>query len=1605
MSRGRRIALIVGGSLAGLLLLALAAAIITVQTDWFRNLVRTKMVAAVEESTGGRTEVGNFIFDWKHLRADVFGFVIHGLEPMDAAPLFRAAHVQVNLKLTSPFRKFVDIAYLLVDTPQANVIVYPDGHTNIPQPKIRRQSKQSGLETVVNLAIGRFDLRNGSAAFAERKAEFQASGENLRAQLSYSPIHTMYTGEVDVSPLFLKSGDHQPLSVNVRLPLSLEKDRIALNDAELTTADSRVAISGNVEHLVSPRVLGRVNARVSLQDLERITKPELRLDTAHAPDFVNADIEASMDHQRIQMQSGRVTYGNSTIEASGTLKDAQKPTSLEFDAEMALGEIGRLFQVAALPEGTLRVGGNATLQTNNDYRITANVEARNVAVRAGGTRLTGIELHSAVSADPHRIEVNGLRLAALNGSLTGSGAIQDMAQFRFAGNLNHFDLARVAEAFRTNKLGYDGIVTGPIEAEGNVKDIQDLMARANLAIAPGQQGMPVSGRLHVNYNGRGDTVAVERSYLQLPHTRVDLSGSLGQQIRARIVSRDLADFRPLAPSLPVTLEKGGAAEATATVSGALSAPRIAARVRMTNFAVRGRQFSRLAADLGASPGGARVSRGTLARGAWQANFSGSAGLRNWQPEPGQPLRVEATVRDADLADALALAGKPDVPASGALTADVHIAGTLGSPRGNADLAVTNGTLGGEPFDRLTAHAVMTERSIDIPALEWTAGPSRIDGRASYQHPVDALQHGALQVHVASNQVQLGQFQALAKDRPGLGGVLTLNADAAADVAGAQVHVTSLSANLAARGIRMEGKNLGDFTATAASAGSNLQYNVNTDFAGSTIRVSGQSLLTGDHRTTATARIANLPIDRVLAIAGQRDVPVSGMLSANAEVAGTLQSPVGNGDFTITKGSAWQEPFDRMQTSVRYTSQSIDVTAFRVEEGPSWVEATASFTHPADNLGDGQVRFQVRSNEMQLAQIHRVQEWKPGAGGVLQLAAEGAATLHQSTPQLSTLNASLNAKDLSVDRQPLGGLTATAKTRGGEVDLNLTSDLAGADIRGMGRMQLAGDHALNGQLTFAKVTYSGLSPLLGSTPVPMEATVDGQATLSGPLSETERLRGTVQLTKFEAHSVTAQGGRAPRVQFEMHNAGPVALALERNVVTVRSAHITGPLADLSVTGTVLLGDPKSLDVRAGGNLKLDLLEAFDPDIFSAGKVVLNAGVTGTSDNPVVNGRLQLQDASFNLASLPNGISNANGTVVFSGTQAVIQNLTGETGGGKIRLTGFTTFGGPEMRFRLQAAADHIHVTAPENVTTQASVKLTLAGATSRSLLSGTVTVEEVALHSHTDIGSILTQVAAPPAVQTKSTGLAAGIRFDVKIQTAPDVQFRTSLTENLKADANLTLRGTVDEPGMLGRVVVTQGEVVFFGSKYNIDRGTISFFSPQKINPILNIDLATTVQGIDVSLSVTGPVDKMKLAYRSDPPMLFSDLVSLLASGRAPTTDPVLAARQPVAPQQNFAQSGASTLLGQAVANPVTGRLQRLFGVSELKIDPQITGTSNTAQATLTLQQQVTRDLTFTYISDVTSSNPQIVRIEWAIDPQWSVIAQRDENGMFDMDFFYKKRFH
>ncbi|MDP9169701.1 MAG: translocation/assembly module TamB domain-containing protein, partial [Acidobacteriota bacterium] len=585
----------------------------------------------------------------------------------------------------------------------------------------------------------------------------------------------------------------------------------------------------------------------------------------------------------------------------------------------------------------------------------------------------------------------------------------------------------------------------------------------------------------------------------------------------------------------------------------------------------------------------------------------------------------------------------------------------------------------------------------------------------------------------------------------------------------------------------------------------------------------------------------------------------------------------------------------------------------------------------------------------------------------------------------------------------GDLKLTASTTGANrLNFALDSDLTGAAIHGTGSAELTGNYPVNARLAFSNVAWTHVQNLLGlnagGAPT-FEATTDGEVTINGPVLQTNQLNGTIQMTRLNVTTLPRPGGGKT---IAITNQGPISASLDHGTVRIQNAHLTGPNTDIQATGTASLTDG-TLNVGLNANADIGILQNFDRDIYSTGKIVLATTVRGTMSQPLVNGPLTLQNASLNYAPVPIGISNANGTVIFSGNSARVQNLTAESGGGKINVTGFVGFA-DALRFGLRAGLTNVRLRVQEGVSFTADGDIRLTGTSNASLVAGTATIQQITYAPQSDIGSLLSRAGPPVQSPVAPSPLLDNMKLDIRVRTAPGMAVQASLAQNLQADADLRIRGTAAQPGVLGRINISEGQLVFFGSQYTLDTGTIAFYNPVRVEPILDISLETVAKGVTVTLRVTGPIENMKLSYTSDPPLQFQEIATLLASGRTPTSDPTLLANQPQEPAQGFQQMGESAILSKALADPVSSRLERVFGVTQLKIDPSFTTGSDVPTARLTLQQRITNNLTFTYVSAIDDPNSTIVRIEFAINPQFSAVATRDQNGIFSVNFFYKKQF-
>ncbi|MEP6716028.1 MAG: translocation/assembly module TamB domain-containing protein [Terriglobia bacterium] len=1614
MTRGKKIAGNIAIGLGAFLLLALLIVLVVVQTAWFRNYVRAKIIATTEEATGGRVNIDSFNFEVSHLRAVVGNFVIHGREPASAAPFLQAERVQVDLRFFTSIHHLLDIAYLGVDKPRVNVFVMADGNTNAPVPKQTTASKKTPLETVVDLAVGRFELTNGLAMYDSRTVPINLRANNVRAQLYYNIVKLGYQGRLEMEPLYVVSGRNTPVNFKITLPVSVQRDRVDFQNAAISTPLSSIAFSGSLENLNNPKITVHLNGHIATADLQNAAGLPLAVNARNVPSLMDLDANAVISDNVIDVTGLRATLGKSNIEASGRLKDTRGNPSLQFKTQLALGELGRLAKLTERPEGIVILNGKASLDAANNYKADGNIDARGVSFQEGKQRFSNLNLVSALHVDPHNIDLQGMHLRAFGGEYLGNGLLRDFAQYRLQGSVRNLDLQAAAQVFG-QKIPYDGVASGPVDVQGNLKTAgtKSIVGSAHLTIAPGRRGIPFSGRLNAEYNGATDNVVVQNSYLTLPHSHLTLSGSVGKTLTIALTSTDLNDLLAAAGlqgAPPVVLNQGGAADFNGTVTGSLSAPQIAGHLVMRNFSVQGRAFNNAAADLNVSASNAAVHNGSITRALMSAQFDANVGLHNWSAPPAAPLRANLNLTNGDLADAMALAGQPSAGYSGAVTATAHIAGTVADPQGSASIQAANGTLHGEPYDQLQAQVNLADQLVTIPSAFVQSAAGRVNLTGEFHHPRDSFSTGQLHAHAQSNQVDLAKVRTVQSNQPNSAGTLQLNADMTATLTPAEFLVTAVNGNVSANGLKIEGQNYGDFAASAQTKGQTVAYNVTSDFAGSNLRVNGSTQLVHDYPTTADANIANLPVERMLALAKRTDIPARGVLSGTAHVTGTLSNPQGNADLDLVRAVVYNEPLDRVHARVNYLPQSIDVSQFEAVAGPSRIDLTAHYDHPAGNLQQGTARFNLTSSHIDLARIHNVQSWRSGLGGTLDVSANGTASVHEaalnkSGPRVlfSALNANVSATGIAAQGRNYGDLKLTASTTGNNrLNFALDSNLTGAAIHGTGNAELTGNYPVDANLTFTNVMWTHVRNLLGldtGGPSSFEAVTDGHLTINGPALQTNQLNGALQLSRLNFTTLPRAGGGKV---IAIANQGPVSASLDHGAVHIQNAHLTGPNTDIQATGTASIQDG-TMNIGLNANADITILQSFDRDLYSTGQVALAATVRGTVAQPLINGQLTLKDASVNYASLPVGISNANGTILFGGNNARIQSFTAESGGGKVSVTGFAGFSGTP-RFALRTALSNVRLRVQQGVSVTADADIRLTGTSDASVVSGSATIQQLTYAPQSDFGSILSRAGPPVQSPAAPLPLLDNMKLDIRVRTAPGMAVQASLAQNLQADADLRIRGTAAEPGVLGRITISDGQLVFFGSQYRVDTGTISFYNPVRVEPVLDISLETAAKGVTVTLHVTGPIDDMKLSYTSDPPLQFQEIVTLLASGKTPTSDPTLLANQPTQPAQGFQQMGESAILSRALADPVSSRLERVFGVTQFKIDPSFTTGSDVPTARLTLQQRITNNLTFTYVSAIDDPNSTIIRIEFAISPQFSAVATRDQYGIFSVNFYYKKQF-
>lgn len=778
-----------------------------------------------------------------------------------------------------------------------------------------------------------------------------------------------------------------------------------------------------------------------------------------------------------------------------------------------------------------------------------------------------------------------------------------------------------------------------------------------------------------------------------------------------------------------------------------------------------------------------------------------------------------------------------------------------------------------------------------------------------------------------------------------------------------------------------------------SLDADISYSPNSVSARNIVLEHGKAQILG----TASANLRNgqfapdLPVEAHLRlldndIAGWQTIigtsyPITGTFAVQVTLSGTDQDLRGRGHVQVTGGAIYEEPFRSLSADAQLRNRQLDFRNISLQQNGGHVAGAATYS-----LTSQAFTLNLTGNDFDLAHIGRLQNKKLPVGGRAQFTLTGSGTISQPL-----LNAQISVKDLVLGGEQEGDLVATAITHGADlhVDARANTQIASATLTG--DITLRGNWPAELHVDLAKLDFDPLLRVYLPGKLTGHSSMSGKLALRGPLKRPNEIVVTGDIDQF-----------ATDIQnIKLRNQGPLRFSVGNGTAKIDQLHIVGTDTDITGSGTVELTGARRLDLHGNGHLNLAVLESFNSNISSSGQVTFSVNATGKVDSPSLAGNVQIADGTVALTNLPNGLSAINGSLTFDANRLRVQRLTAKTGGGDLVLGGYVTYANG-IFFDLSATGHDIRIRYPEGVSSQATADLRLVGTTQNSVLSGDVTITKFGLTPQFDLATYVQRAKQTPAPPNPNS-LVDNIRLDVHIVSTPELRVETSMAR-LSGDVDIRLRGTAARPSVLGRVSIAEGDITFNSTTYHLERGDVVFANPVRIEPVINVEASARVRDYDITLGFHGTPDKLNITYRSEPPLPSEDIIALLAFGRTRQETEVQAEQgSQAASGETFAQNASSAILGEALNAAVSSRVQKLFGISRIKIDPNLGGTEGNPNARLTVEQQISKDLTVTYLTNLGQYAQEVVQVEYNINKNVSLVAVRDYTGVLAIDLRIRQR--
>lgn len=708
--------------------------------------------------------------------------------------------------------------------------------------------------------------------------------------------------------------------------------------------------------------------------------------------------------------------------------------------------------------------------------------------------------------------------------------------------------------------------------------------------------------------------------------------------------------------------------------------------------------------------------------------------------------------------------------------------------------------------------------------------------------------------------------------------------------------------------------------------------------------------------------------------------VDGTLSGSGSVRFENNSWEGQGQFSIQNGRYAQESFDSLHAQLAVENKKLRISQAEARRGSSMASVAGQVA-----LDSRQLNLTTRVQGFSIQEIPLIQKKKIPVRGNIQVSGALKGTIEKPV-----FAGSFEADALRYESKNLG-------TAGGRIEFESGRIRGDARIRAeFGTMSIQANIGTSsgfpGQVNLGfenldvqKIAPSKAPPYLENLSTALQGKIEAQGNFEDLSSL--RLRGEVDGARFKIR------------EYELKNTGPIRFSVINKTLLVtekEGARFTGEGTSLYLNGSIPFVEGMPLELNLNGKLNLEILGVIENKLHASGTANLNIRASGSRYDPQIIGQASFQDAKLDQKDFPFRFSGMQGDIIFSRNLVRFENVRGSAGTGAVQLSGIIEHQNAVLRsINMGIGLRNVRLPYPKDFKSVANADLVLSGSGDAQILSGDIEVLRMEYLRGFNLLEQLASRSTDPSGPLTTEPYLLGLRLNLEVHSDNGLSIDNELTR-MRGDMRLSLRGTPAYPSLTGRVEATEGTIFFRGNRFEISRAAADFVDRNRINPVLEIRAEADVKTYRLILDASGDLDHLNLNVTSDPPMSTVDILSLLTTGKTETSTGTSQR------ESQMAGMSAASVLSENFTGVIGKRVQRIFGLESFRVDPFLAGAENDPTARITISERISKDLMVTFSRNLTTNQEQIVVIEYDVAKNVSVVATRDENGKFGLDFRFRK---